>query len=104
MALALPGHVRDKLRLPGKMHKLLLPHFHDCDDVARVLHLDERTFRQGVRGMSLRTAIPNDLRLEAEAVLVQPFLSPCLVIPVAYNRAIGCSSKYRSKGCSIRHF
>jgi hypothetical protein len=86
------------------MHRPLSQHFHDCGVVDRVRHRDGRTFPQAERDKRPRTAIPNDLRLEAEAVLVQPFLSPCLVIPVAYNRAIGCSSKYRSKGCSIHHF
>jgi hypothetical protein len=103
MALALPKHVRDKQRLRGMMHKQLSRHFHDCDGADRVRHLDERTFQQEARGKRPRTAIPNDLRLEAVDVMFQPLPSPCLVIEEAYNRVIGCSSIYRSIGCSFRH-
>ena len=102
-ALALPRRVRGRPQLLGKMRRPLSRHFRDYGVVDRVRHRDGRTSRQEVHGTNPRTAIPNDLRLEAEAVIVQPFWSPCVVISEAYNRAIGCSSKYRSKDCSIRH-
>ena len=77
--------------------------YRDCDDVGRVSHLDERTSQQEVRDRRLRTAIPNDLRLEAVDVIVQPCSSPCLVVAQPYNRAIGCSSIYRVISCSFPH-
>jgi hypothetical protein len=90
-------------QLPDKMNRLPSQHSRDCGDADRVHHRDGRTFPQEVRGRSLRTAIPNDLRLEAVDVKVQPLGSPCLVVSKAYNRAIGCSSIYRFKPCSFGH-
>ena len=75
----------------------------DCDVVVRVRHLGGRTFQQAGRDRRPRTAIPNDQRLEVEVVTVQPFDSPCSVIGLPYNRAIGCSSIYRAIDCSFRH-
>ena len=72
MALGLLRHVRDRQQLPGKMRRQPLRRSRDCDDADRVRHLDERTFQLEVRGKSPRTAIPNDLRLEAVDVIVQP--------------------------------
>jgi hypothetical protein len=72
MALALQGRARGMLQLLGMMRRQPSLRSRDCDDADRVRHLDGRTFRQGDRDRRLRTAIPNDLLLEAVDVIVQP--------------------------------
>jgi hypothetical protein len=69
-------HVCDKHQALGSYRKQLWQHFRDCDDVARVHHLDERTSHWASHGKNRLAANPSFQQLVLEVEKLRSFFAP----------------------------